>query len=96
MSGERVEKVDGVTYEYGYDGAVFGFITDGVEVDPSKGFEGTGMESLEEWNRSVEEQTARLNQIDPFERKEQKVKLHTKLKLTYRNWNRNRKLGINA
>lgn len=66
------------------------------EVDPSKGFEGTKVEGLDEWNRLAFEKAQRLNQADPFERKEQRVKLRTRAKLFIRNKIRSHKLGIDV
>lgn len=66
------------------------------EVDPGKGFEGTRVESLDEWNRLAMEQAEGYNEADPFERKEQRVRLRTRVKLFIRNKIRSRKLGIDV
>lgn len=66
------------------------------EVDPSKGFEGTRVESLDEWNTWAFQHAKVANEKDPFERKEQRVKLRTRIKLFVRNKLRSRKLGIDV
>lgn len=66
------------------------------EVDPGKGFEGTRVESLDEWNTWAFQHAKVANEKDPFERKEQRVKLSTRIRLFIRNKLRSRKLGIDV
>lgn len=86
----KVEKIDGITYEYDSEGT--GFITDGVEVDPHKGFN-NGMD-LDAWNKAAMASALLENYSDPHVRKPQQLKLSTKAKVATRNKMRTARLKV--